>query len=114
MGSGSPADQGETAGDPTLATSEGSDETLRGWLDRCRELATSDLDGIEDPARELANLAAGDRSLMERAYRVLRPARDREPRNSTLGQMMWFWRRAFEKGSWTWEEDLADPHHYLS
>lgn len=74
----------------------------------------SDLDGIEDPALELATLAHGDRRLMERAYRYIRDAMEREPDNTTFEQMSAFWRRAFEKGSWGWDDKDGDPHRYLS
>jgi hypothetical protein len=89
-------------------------DPLDAWLARCLELAMSDLDGIEDPSQELAALAHGDRRLMERAYRYLRDAMEREPDNTTFEQMSAFWRRAFEKGSWGWDDKDGDPHRYLS
>lgn len=91
-----------------------TDPAMRAWLDRCRELAKSEPEGIEDPARELALLAGGDRVLMEQARRVLCEALEREPRNPLLRQMYAFWRRAFEKGSWSWEESALDHSPYLS
>ena len=111
---GSSAEGGNSAGDPICRVTDELDQKLRNWLDRCRELAESNLDGIEDPARELAELAAADRRLMERAYRLMRQALEHEPRNSTLQQMLLFWRRAFEKGTWSWEDVPPDPNRYLS
>jgi hypothetical protein len=98
---------------PSFPTEQGPDPALLSWLDRCRVLAESDLDGIEDPARELADLADGNRALMEQARRMIVDALEHEPHNSTLVQMNAFWRRAFEKGLWTWEP-VPDRHHYLS
>ena len=97
-----------------LLTRGSTDPTMWSWLDRCRELAESGLEGIEDPARELADLAAGDRLMMERARRVLHEAHEHEPRNPVLRQMEALWRRAFEKGSWTWGESAADHSPLLS
>lgn len=72
------------------------------WLERCRALAAQPLDGIETPAQELADLAAGDRLLMERARRALLEhaggGTDRVAR-----QMLSLWRRAFERGDWDWD-----------
>lgn len=78
-------------------------ETER-WLQRCRELAVSDLDGIEDAAGELAGFASGDRAVMERARRAILDELYQRPRDPVLRQMFALWRRAFEKGSWGWEE----------
>jgi hypothetical protein len=44
----------------------------------------------------------------------LRDAAEHEPRNAVLQQMLWFWRRAFEKGTWAWDQGAPDPHRYLS
>lgn len=92
-----------------------SDPALQAWLDRCRELAehSEQLDGIEAPAAELAALARGDRQLMERARRNLAAGLVQHPHDPTLRQMMDFWRRAFEKGSWSWAEDSARRNRYL-
>jgi hypothetical protein len=79
------------------------------WLERCRALAEAQLDGIEDAALELAALAEGDRGLMERARRVLLDDLERRPGDRTLVQMQWFWRRAFEKGTWDWDDAWAAP-----
>jgi hypothetical protein len=91
-----------------------TDARVLGWMSRCRELASSRLEGIEDPARQLADLADGDRVLMERARRVLQAALDKEPRNPTLVQMEALWRRAFEKGEWGWEPSGLERSRYLS
>jgi hypothetical protein len=84
------------------------------WLARCRQLAGGALDGIEAPAEELAELAAGDRDMMERARHQLLDALNHEPRNSTLRQMLALWRRAFEKGQWSWQENPWDHSPLLS
>jgi len=87
------------------------DRLLRSWLARCRELAESSPDGIEAPAEKLAGLARGDRVTMERARRIILAELDRRPGDATLGQMRWFWRRAFEKGSRSWSDvaPVGDP-----
>lgn len=119
-GGGAGRDGGSSAGshdatdDPPIPLEDGPDRRLLAWIDRCRELAECQLDGIEDPSRELAELAAGDRRLMERARRLIVEARQHEPRNTTLVQMEAFWRRAFEKGSWNWESNGLEHSPYLS
>lgn len=104
VGSLEPASSGATGNtvDNSVLMAEG-DPRLRQWLDRCLEWARSELDGIEEPASDLASLAEGDRSLMERARRVLLEALARKPGHSVLVQMYALWRRSFEKGSWSWE-----------
>jgi hypothetical protein len=100
----------------------GSDPTARGqpddsvwrWLARCRQLAESDLEGIEAPADELVQLAAGDREMMEHARHQLLDALAHERRNKTLHQMLALWRRAFEKGDWSWQENPWDDNPMLS
>jgi hypothetical protein len=84
------------------------------WLARCRQLAGGVLDGIEGPAEELAGLAAGDREMMERARHQLLSALEHEPRNQILQQMMALWRRAFEKGNWSWQENPWDHSPLIS
>jgi len=90
------------------------DDSMWRWLARCRQLAGSALDGIEAPAEELAGLAAGDRDMMERARHQLLDALQHEPRNATLRQMLALWRRAFEKGNWSWQENPWDHSPLLS
>lgn len=111
---GLPAMEGTAAGHPVTSFATDGDARLHAWLERCGHLADSDLDGIEDPASELADLAAGDRRMMERSRRVLLEALAREPDNATLQQMLLFWRRAFEKGSWQWDASPIDHNPYLS
>jgi hypothetical protein len=72
------------------------------------------LDGIEAPAEELAELAAGDREMMQRARIQLRDALEHEPHNSTLCQMLALWRRAFEKGNWSWPQNPWDLNPLIS
>jgi hypothetical protein len=85
---------------------EESERTLERWLARCRQLAESrqELDGVETPAEELTRLAAGDRQLMERARRAILADLDQTPEEPVARQMLSFWRRAFERGQWTWDE----------
>jgi hypothetical protein len=90
------------------------DTALRNWIEQCRVLAESELEAIEDTARDLAGLAAGDRQMMERARRMLLEALEHEPNNSTLHRMYALWRRAFEIGAWTWEESPIDHNPLLS
>jgi hypothetical protein len=92
----------------------GPDDSMWRWLARCRQLAESALDGIEAPAEELMELAAGDREMMERARRQLLDALEHEPNNPTLRQMLALWRRAFEKGSWSWQENPWDHNPLIS
>jgi hypothetical protein len=113
-GSGSSVEPNGPSGDPSIPLDDAPDGRLLAWLDRCRFLAESHLDGIEDPARELVDLAGGDRGLMEQARRLIVEALEHEPRNTTLVQMLAFWRRAFEKGSWTWEPNGLERSPYLS
>ena len=113
-GDGSSVAPNSAGGDPSIPLDDALDRRLLAWLDRCRVLAESRLDGIEDPARELADLAAGDRDLMEQARRLIVEALEHEPRNTTLIQMDAFWRRAFEKGSWNWESNGTEHSPYLS
>ncbi|MDQ1395553.1 MAG: hypothetical protein QOG64_812 [Acidimicrobiaceae bacterium] len=73
------------------------------WLDRCRALAAQPLEGIDEAADELAAMAA-DRGVMERARRRLLVEADRAPADPVLKQMLSLWRRAFERGQWSWED----------
>jgi uncharacterized protein HemY len=108
-----PAGPGEALGADHASGSERDVATSR-WLARCRELAESDLDGIEAPADELVALAAGDREVMEQARHELLDALEHEPQDKTLQQMLAFWRRAFEKGDWSWQESPWDDNPLLS
>ncbi|MFZ0173175.1 MAG: hypothetical protein WAL04_15950 [Acidimicrobiales bacterium] len=89
-------------------TPASGNEALQGWIERCRALAHSSPDGVETPADELVELAAGDRRLMEDARKVILAALERSPGDPTWSQMLAFWRRAFEKGSWSWESNPWD------
>jgi hypothetical protein len=51
---------------------------------------------------------------MESARQMLLRALEHEPHNATLRQMHALWRRAFEKGEWTWGDTPPDVHHRLS
>jgi hypothetical protein len=84
------------------------DDGLQRWIERCRQLAVSTLDSVETPADELVALAAGDRRLMEDARKVILAALERSPGDRTWSQMLAFWRRAFEKGTWSWESNPWD------
>lgn len=81
-----------------------SDGRLELWLARCRELAESPLDGIEEASKELAVLAQPDRHLMERVRRRLLVQQETSPEDRTVKQMLSLWRRALEVGRWTWRE----------
>jgi hypothetical protein len=52
--------------------------------------------------------------MMERARHQLLDALEHEPRNRTLRQMLELWRRAFEKGDWTWQESPWDDNPLVS
>jgi len=92
----------------SLDTSVSAGEALERWIERCRALTSSALDGVETPADELVALAAGDRQLMEEARKVIVAGLGRSPGDPTFTQMLAFWRRAFEKGSWSWEPNPWD------
>jgi hypothetical protein len=100
-GSGPEAPAGETA-------------AVTRWVERCRALAGSTLDSVETPADELVELAAGDRQLMEGARKVILAALEETPGDPTWSQMLAFWRRAFEKGSWSWEPNPWDASPLLA
>jgi hypothetical protein len=87
---------------------EPSDDDLQRWIERCQQLAVSTLDSVETPADELVALAAGDRRLMEDARKVIVAALEQSPGDRTWSQMLAFWRRAFEKGTWSWEPNAWD------
>jgi hypothetical protein len=93
--------------------SEASQAVAR-WIERCRVLAQSTLDSVETPADELAELAAGDRRLMEDARKVVLAGLDEAPGDPTWSQMLAFWRRAFEKGTWSWEPNPWDASPMLT
>lgn len=84
------------------------------WIERCRALAGSTLDSVETPADELVELAAGDRQLMEGARKVIIAALEETPGDPTWSQMLAFWRRAFEKGNWSWEPNPWDASPRLA
>ena len=89
-------------------------EALRAWVERCRALAQSTPDGVEAPADELMKLAAGDRQLMEDARKVILFGLAGSPGDRTWRQMLAFWRRAFEKGTWSWEANPWDRSPLLT
>ena len=84
------------------------------WIERCRRSPCSTLDSVESPAEELMAFAAGDRHLMESARKVILAGLDAEPGDPTLSQMLSFWRRAFEKGTWSWEPNPWDASPMLT
>ncbi|MHB1487296.1 MAG: hypothetical protein ACYCZM_07070, partial [Acidimicrobiales bacterium] len=88
------------------------DDAVRLWLERCRALAESPLEGIEDAANELAGLSNGNRQVMERARRLLLAEKADRPADRVTAQMLSLWRRSFENGTWDWESDgrAADSH----
>jgi hypothetical protein len=85
-----------------------SADAVARWIERCRQLAVGTLDSVETPADELVALAAGDRRLMEDARKVILGALEQSPGDRTWSQMLAFWRRAFEKGTWSWEPNPWD------
>jgi hypothetical protein len=87
-----------------------------GWIARCRHLAETalDLDSVEVPADELLALAAGDRQMMEAARKVILVALEGAPGDPIWSQMLAFWRRAFEKGTWSWDPNPWDASSALT
>lgn len=80
-----------------------TDRAVDRWLDRCRQLATQPLEGIDEAADELAQLAA-IRPVMERARRRLLADSEQASSDPTVKQMLSLWRRAFERGQWRWDD----------
>ena len=108
---------GAFASGPEAASGDGAGsggEALQAWVERCRALAHSSPDGVEAPADELMELAAGDRQLMEDARKVILFGLAGSPGDRTWRQMLAFWRRAFEKGSWSWEPNPWDGSPLLT
>lgn len=80
------------------------DDEVETWLKRCRALAESPLEGIEEAADELAELAGGDIRLMEQARRRVLAEQEQHGANRTTKQMLSLWRRAVERGWWKWDD----------
>jgi hypothetical protein len=74
------------------------------WLERCRTLADSPLEGIEEASDELVELAEGDLRLMEQARRRLLAEQEQHGATRTTRQMLSLWRRAMERGWWKWDD----------
>ncbi len=76
---------------------------------RARALAESPLEGINEAALELAALADGDRSIIERARRDV-DAEVRASGSTVAKQMASLIRRALELGEWRWRpEETTRP-----
>lgn len=102
------------SGDTTPGAATGSTDAVELWIEHCRLLAGSTLDSVETPADELLALAAGNRQLMEEARKVILAALGQAPGDPTWSQMLAFWRRAFEKGSWSWEQSPWDRSPFMT
>jgi hypothetical protein len=87
-----------------------TDERLARLLARGYELAASDLEGINEAALELADLAGDDRLVIERAVRVMaqRVKADPSRANKQVASLV---RRAIELGlhRWAWAETNPVP-----
>lgn len=80
----------------------GLDPRTDALLARALGLAELPLEGIEEQARELAAIAAGDRAVVERARRAAMRIVDEQP-NHVNKQVLSLLRRALEVGEWRWE-----------
>jgi hypothetical protein len=86
-----------------------SDERLEVVLARARALAEGRLEGINEAALELAALAGGDRTVIERARRQVNLEVDRQP-TTHAKQMASLIRRSLELGEWEWRpEESSRP-----
>lgn len=84
------------------------DEVLELLLARAYELAATKLQGINEAALELADLAGEDGRVMEHAFRVV-AHRVRADPNHANKQVASLVRRAIELGMFRWEWDVTDP-----
>ena len=77
-------------------------------LARARQFADGDLDGIEEAAKELAEMAGGDVAVVARARQgAARAVADDPGRHSK--QVLSLIRRAIEVGQWDWDAYEAEP-----
>lgn len=84
------------------------DERLGKLLDRAFGLARSELEGIDDAARELAGVAEGDVALMADAIRWVRSRVD-DGGDRELKQVASLLRRSLEIGQWDWDAYEGRP-----
>lgn len=86
------------------------DERVRIVVTRAYELADEAIEGIDDAARELAELCHGDISVIDAVRRAIHADVEREPSRQHK-QAASFVRRALEIGHWDWEayESGAEP-----
>ena len=83
-------------------------ERLAGLLNRAYELAASPLEGINEAALEVAELAGDDRLVIERAFRAMSDRVRADPSHANK-QVASIVRRAIELGMWRWEWDDTKP-----
>jgi hypothetical protein len=83
-------------------------EQLQRLLERGYEFAASQLEGIDEAALELADLAGDDRRTIEQAFRVVAARVRREPSHANK-QVASLIRRAIELGMWRWEWEDTKP-----
>lgn len=84
------------------------DERVRAVLDRAYELAALPLEGIDEAAMNLADLAGGDGRVIERAILIMRE-RVRVDPNHANKQVHSLVRRAIELAMFRWAWDDTKP-----
>ena len=81
---------------------DAEDPGVQRVLGRALEFADQELSGIEEAAKELAQLAGGDVAVMEAAIRRTR-AEAQSGGDRRIKQVASLLRRALEIGVWEWE-----------
>jgi hypothetical protein len=84
------------------------DERVEQILARAHQMADEPLEGIEDAAKELAELAGGDIAVVARIRQVAAGSVDAEPDRHNK-QVLSLVRRAMEVGRWDWDAYEATP-----
>ncbi|MHB8505950.1 MAG: hypothetical protein ACYDEN_09575, partial [Acidimicrobiales bacterium] len=84
------------------------DERAGELVERAATIASGTLEGIEDAARELAAMTAGDLRVLERARRLALSRLETAPDHSSR-QIAALLRRALEVGTWSWDAATPSP-----
>jgi hypothetical protein len=84
------------------------DERVERILARAHHMADEPLEGIEEAAKELAELAAGDLAVVARIRQVAAGRVDAEPDRHNK-QVLSLVRRAIEVGRWDWDAYEETP-----
>lgn len=82
-------------------TGDQLDAAAAALLGRATEIASGPLEGIEEAAKELAEMTGGDLRVLERARRRALEAERADP-GRVSRQVVSLLRRAIEVGTWDW------------